>query len=118
LGYTLLLNNSDNAGFINNSTTNTYSARVDWQLGKRFLLKADYNYNNFSTNTGAENSFDFLNASLRYQKPSSRWQYSLIATNLLNAEAIVNNTFGQIATTTSQTFVLPRYVYFQMRFDL
>jgi hypothetical protein len=118
LGYTLLLNNSDNAGFINNSTTNTYSARVDWQLGKRFLLKADYNYNNFFTNTGAENSFDFLNASLRYQKPSSRWQYSLIATNLLNAEAIVNNTFGQIATTTSQTFVLPRYVYFQMRFDL
>ncbi len=118
LGYTLAFNNSDNNGFENNSTTNTYNIGMDWQIGKRWLLRGNYDLSDFSNNLGAENTFDFLDASIRYQKPDSRWQYSLIATNLLNSEAIVNNTFGQISTSTAQTFVLPRYIYFQMRFDL
>ncbi|MEP2968501.1 MAG: hypothetical protein ABJO82_03135, partial [Nonlabens ulvanivorans] len=118
LGYRLNFNDSDNGGFENNSTTNVYSAGIDWQLGKRWLLRGSYDLNDFSSDNGQENTFEFLDASIRYQKPSSRWQYSLIATNLLNAEVNVNNNFGQIATSTTQTFVLPRYVYFQMRFDL
>lgn len=118
LGYRLNFNDSDNGGFENNSTTNVYSAGIDWQLGKRWLLRGSYDLNDFSSDNGQENTFEFLDASIRYQKPSSRWQYSLIATNLLNAEVNVNNNFGQIATSTTQTFVLPRYIYFQMRFDL
>ncbi|EAS20312.1 conserved hypothetical protein [Flavobacteria bacterium BBFL7] len=118
VGYRLNLNDSDNGGFENNSTTNVYSAGIDWQLGKRWLLRADYDLNDFSSDNGQENTYEFLDASIRYQKPSSRWQYSLIASNLLNAEVNVNNNFGQIATSTTQTFVLPRYIYFQMRFDL
>ncbi|WOI21995.1 TonB-dependent receptor [Nonlabens ulvanivorans] len=118
LGYRLNFNDSDNGGFENNSTTNVYSAGIDWQLGKRWLLRGSYDLNDFSSDNGQENTFEFLDASIRYQKPSSRWQYSLIATNLLNAEVNVNNNFGQIATSTTQTFVLPRYVYFQMRFDI
>lgn len=116
-GYNLSYNNSDNGGIINNATTNTYRASIDWEIGKRWLLRSDYNFNDFNAN-GQNNSYEFLNATLRYQKPTSRWQYSLVANNLLNATAIVNNNFGQIATSTTQTFVLPRYVYFQMRFDL
>ncbi|MDP5101609.1 MAG: outer membrane beta-barrel family protein, partial [Nonlabens sp.] len=118
LSYSLNLNDGDNNGSVNKTTRNTYRAGVDWQLGKRFLLKGDYSLNDFSTSTGAENKFDFLNASIRYQKPSSRWQYSLIATNLLNTEVFVQNNFGQIFNSNTQTFVLPRYIYFQMRFDL
>jgi hypothetical protein len=118
LGYNLNFNDSDNAGFENNSTTNTYSLGIDWQLGKRWLLRADYNYNDFKASTGAENNFEFLNASLRYQKPDSRWEYSINANNLLNTEVNVQNNVGQISTSTTQTFVLPRYIYFEMRFDL
>lgn len=118
VGYTLNLNNSDNGTFENDATTNTYSAGIDWQLGKRWILRGDYDLLDFSNNLGEENSWDLLEASIQYQKPDSRWQYSLIASNLLNAEAIVNNTFGQITTATSTTFILPRYVYFRMRFDL
>ena len=118
LGYNLTLNNSDNGAFENNATTHVYNVGMDWQLGKRWLLRADYDFNDFSNDQGAENTFEFLDASIRYQKPDSRWQYSLIATNLLNADVNVRNSFGQIATSTTQTFVLPRYIYFQMRFDL
>ncbi|MGJ8683576.1 MAG: carboxypeptidase regulatory-like domain-containing protein [Nonlabens sp.] len=118
LGYNRSINNSDNGAFEVNGTTNRYNAGIDWQLGKRWLLRADYDFNDFSSDNGQENTFEFFDASIRYQKPDSRWQYSLIATNLLNADVNVNNSFGQIATSTTQTFVLPRYIYFQMRFDL
>ena len=117
-GYTISFNNSDNGRIENDATTNRYSLGIDWKLGKRWLLRGDYDRNDFSNNLGADNTWDLLEASIRYQKPESRWQYSLVATNLLNAEAVVNNTFGQISTSTSSTFVLPRYIYFQMRFDL
>lgn len=91
---------------------------MDWQLGKRWLFKADYEINDFSTDNGQENSFDFLNASIKYQKPKSRWHYSLIGTNLFNVDEQVNNNFGQLFTSTTTTFVLPRYVYLQIKFDL
>lgn len=118
VNYSYSLNNSDNGAFENDATTNNYGAGIDWQLGKSWLLRADYDLLDFSNNLGAENSWDLLEASIRYQKPDSRWQYSLVATNLLNAEANVRNTFGQITTSTSTTFILPRYVYFRMRFDI
>ncbi len=116
--YSINVNDANNAGNENNQTTNTYGAGIDWQLGKRWLLRGDYDLSQFSNNLGNENTFDLLEASIRYEKPDSRWQYSLVATNLLNTRADVNNTFGQIATSTNTAFVLPRYIYFQMRFDL
>ncbi|MBF4984853.1 TonB-dependent receptor, partial [Nonlabens mediterrranea] len=54
VGYRLNLNDSDNGGFENNSTTNVYSAGIDWQLGKRWLLRADYDLNDFSSDNGQE----------------------------------------------------------------
>ncbi|MDP5101772.1 MAG: hypothetical protein NWQ09_10620, partial [Nonlabens sp.] len=78
LGYNLSINNSDNGGIINDATTNTYRASIDWEIGKRWLLRSDYNFNDFNAN-GQNNSYEFLNATLRYQKPTSRWQYSLVA---------------------------------------
>lgn len=118
LGYTYNLNDSQNNLNDILATTHSYNAGIDWQATKSWLLRADYDLNQFSTDTGQENTFDFLNASIRYQKPESRWQYSLIATNLLNVDSQVGNNFGQLFTSTTTTFVLPRYIYFQMRFDL
>lgn len=117
LGYALGFNNGDNGGVVNNTTSNTIRAGMDWQIGKRWLLKADYDFNKFNAN-GQSNDFEFFNASMRYQKPESRWQYSLVANNLLNTEVTIQNNFGQIINSNTQTFVLPRYVYFQMRFDI
>ena len=116
--YTLGFADNDNGQFTNESTTNTINLDADWQIGKRWFLQADYDYNIFRATGDVENTFDFLNATLRYQKPESKWEYSLIARNILDRDARVNNTFGQIVSSTSSTFVLPRYVYFQVRFDL
>jgi hypothetical protein len=118
LGYSLNLQDNQNGQFDNNSTTNTFNLDLDWQIGKRWFVRGEYDYNVFTATGGVENNFDFLNATVRYQKPESKWEYSLIGSNLLDRDARVNNSFGQIVTSASSTFVLPRYVYFQVRFDL
>jgi len=115
--YSLQLNDFDQGGRENKFTTNTFSIDADWQIGESLQLVAEYDLNLFDANAGNQN-FDFLEASLFYNAPDSKWEYKLAATNLLNTEAIVNANFGQIITSTTQNFVLPRYVYLQVKYDL
>lgn len=117
VSYSLQFQDTDNGGVENEFTTQRFDINADWQIGKSWRLEADYNLSLFDADAGAQN-FDFLETSLFYNKPDSKWEYKLAATNLLNTEARVNANFGQIVTSTSQNFVLPRYVYFQIRYDI
>jgi hypothetical protein len=118
LRYGLNLNDGQNGSFENNSTTHTIASQIDWQIGKRWFVRADYNYNIFQATGGIENDFDLLDATIRYNKPGSKWEYSLIGSNLLDLEARESNNFTQILTSTNSTFILPRIIYFQVRYDL
>lgn len=118
VGYNIAFNNSDNGGIINDATTQTITLNADWQITKAWFFDVDYDLNLFSTSANVENNFDFLEAALFYNKPDSKWEYKIAATNLLNTEALNRNTFGQIATSTSFYTVQPRYVYLQLRYEL
>lgn len=118
IGYDIRFNNSDNGAQINNATTQTISLNADWQINKAWFFDVDYDLNLFSTSQNVENNYDFLEAALFYNKPDSKWEYKVAATNLLNTEALNNNSFGQIATSTQFYTVQPRYVYLQVRYDL
>lgn len=115
--YSLSFQDTDNGGIENQFTTQRFDINADWQIGKLLRLEADYNLSLFDADAGNQN-FDFLETSLFYKKPDSKWEYKLAATNLLNTEAIVNANFGQITTSVNQNFVLPRYIYFQVRYDI
>ncbi len=118
VGYTVNFSNFDDGIRENKFTTNVFRIDADWQINDSFQLVAEYDLNLFDGNASNEN-FDFLEASLFYNKPDSKWEYKLAATNLTNTEAIVNATFGQIITSSvRQDFVLPRYVYLQVKYDL
>ncbi|WP_213521036.1 carboxypeptidase-like regulatory domain-containing protein [Nonlabens sp.] len=118
VGYDVSFNNSDNGGFTNNSTRQTITLNADWQINKAWFFDVDYDLNLFSTSQNVENNYDFLEAALFYNQPDSKWEYKVAATNLLNTEALNNNSFGQIATSTQFYTVQPRYVYLQVRYDL
>ena len=118
VGYSVAFNNSDNGGLTNNSTRQTITLNSDWQINKSWFFDVEYDLNLFSTSQNVENNYDFLEAALFYNKPDSKWEYKLAATNLLNTEALNNNSFGQIATSTQFYTVQPRYVYLQVRYDL
>jgi hypothetical protein len=117
VGYSISFQDTDNGTFQNQFTTQRFDINADWQIGESLRLEADYNLSLFDADAGAQN-FDFLEARLSYNKPSSKWEYQVAATNLLNTEAQVNASFGQIITSVNQNFVLPRYVYLQVRYDL
>jgi hypothetical protein len=118
VGYNVSFNNSDNGKQVNDATTQTITLNADWQINTYWFLDVDYDLNLFRQSGGVENDYDFLEAALFYNKPDSKWEYKLAATNLLNTEALNRNTFGQIATSTSFYTVQPRYVYLQVRYDL
>jgi len=117
VSYSLQLSDFDQGGTVNKFSTNTFSIDADWQIGKSLQLVAEYDLNLFDADAGNQN-FDFLEASLLYNEPDSKWEYKLAATNLLNTQAIVNANFGQFIQSTTESFVLPRYVYLQVKYDL
>ncbi|MFB0902944.1 MAG: hypothetical protein QMB11_01055, partial [Nonlabens sp.] len=118
VGYNIAFNNSDNGGQINDATTQTITLNTDWQINKAWFFDVDYDLNLFRASGDVSNNYDFLEAALFYNKPDSKWEYKVAATNLLNTEALNNNSFGQIATSTQFYTVQPRYVYLQVRYDL
>jgi hypothetical protein len=118
VGYNVSFNNSDNGKQVNDATTQTITLNADWQINTYWFLDVDYDLNLFKATGGVSNNYDFLEAALFYNKPDSKWEYKLAATNLLNTEALNRNSFGQIATSTSFYTVQPRYVYLQVRYDL
>ena len=64
------------------------------------------------------NQYDFLSASLIYQKKDSKLEYKLSGTNLLNTTSINDDSFSQFSTRTSQYTVQPRYLIFSLKYNI
>lgn len=92
---------------------------LDYYFLNGFALTADYTLNNYYNKSKTiNNQFDFLNASLAYQKKDSKWEYRLSATNLLNTKTRNSDFFNQFSIVTSQYWIQPRYVIFTLKYNL
>jgi len=67
-----------------------------------------------------DTEYDFLTASLSYQKRDSKFEYKVSATNLLNTTALNDNSFNALGGSTSFTsfYVQPRFVVFSLKYVL
>lgn len=119
VGYNLSIADN-NAGAVSNIFyTHTPRISLDYQFLNGFLLKSSYRYNFFNDKLNTiENEFDFLDAELMYKKKDSPWEYKVSINNILNTESISRDTFNQNFISSSQYFVLPRYVMFHIRYEL
>ena len=81
---------------------------------------AEYDFYHYYGGSGFEvdNEYDFLEASLMYRKPESRWEYKVSATNLLNTTSLNDDNFNQFRSSTSRYVVQPRYILFSIRYNL
>ena len=115
LGYNVMINDYQQATFY----TQRPSAKIDYYFWDAFSLVSEYEFFHYnSSNNSIENEYDFLSASLIYQKKDSPWEYKISATNLLNTTSLNDDSFTQFATRTSQYVVQPRYVMFTLRYNL
>ena len=119
LGYTYIVNDYNNGGTESTFFTSRPFVEFDAAFLKNFIFLADYQYNGYrdSANT-VNNNFDFLNASLSYQKKDSKWEYTLQGTNLLNTQQLNQDNFSDLFSRTSAYTVQPRYVLLKVKYDL
>lgn len=95
-------------------------ARLDYYFLKSFSFVSEYEFYNYhNRDKSTQNEYDFLSASLIYQKTKdSHWEFKLSATNLLNTTSLNDDSFSQFSTRTSQYTVQPRYIIFSLKYNL
>jgi len=86
-----------------------------------FSFTADYDfYHNRNKAKTVDTEYDFLTASLSYQKKDSKLEYKLSATNLLNTTSLNDSSFNALGGSTnfSSYYVQPRYVVLSLKYSL
>ena len=114
-GYNMLINKYSGSTYY----TDKPFARLDYYFLDSFSFVSEYEfYHYYNTNKSVDNEYDFLSASLIYQKKNSKWEYKIAATNLLNTTYLNDDNFSQFSTRVSQYTVQPRYIIFSMKYNL
>ena len=115
LGYNIVKNDYNNTTFY----TEKPFAKLDYFFLKSFSFVTEYEFYHYYNNTKTvDNEYDFLTASLIYQKKGSKLEYKVSGTNLLNTRSLNDDSFSQFATRTSQYTVQPRYTIFSLKYNL
>ncbi|MEC5165028.1 hypothetical protein RCH18_000751 [Flavobacterium sp. PL11] len=115
LGYNIVKNDYNNTSFY----TERPFAKLDYFFLKSFSFVTEYEFYHYYNNTKTvDNEYDFLTASLIYQKKGGKMEYKISGTNLLNTISLNDDSFTQFATRTSQYMVQPRYVLFSLKYNL
>ena len=115
VGYNVVTNDYNNAVFY----TERPFAKLDYFFLNSFSFVAEYEFYHYYNETKTvNNEYDFLTASLIYQKKGSKLEYKVSGTNLLNTTSLNDDSFTQFATRTSQYTVQPRYVIFSLKYNL
>ncbi|KQB38415.1 carboxypeptidase-like regulatory domain-containing protein [Flavobacterium aquidurense] len=114
-GYNALINKYSGSTYY----TDKPFARLDYYFLNSFSFVSEYEfYHYYNGNKSVDNEYDFLSASLIYQKKDSKWEYKIAATNLLNTKYLNDDSFSQFSTRVSQYTVQPRYIIFSMKYNL
>ncbi|MGY3793427.1 carboxypeptidase regulatory-like domain-containing protein [Aquimarina sp. 433] len=99
--------------------TDAPSIDFDAYIWKSFTFVTDYTYTRQRRSGGNAQSFDTWNASLSYRKDKdAKWEYELRATNILDVQSRVNNTANNLFVSSTETFILPRFITFRVRYVL
>ena len=115
LGYNFSINDNFSDVIYIDSPTVT----LEYFFLDAFSFVSEYEfYHYYNASKTVENEYDFLSASLIYQKKDSKWEYKVGATNILNTKSLNDDSFSQFSTRTSQYTVQPRYIIFSLKYNL
>ena len=117
LGYGYSVSDNSNDVFYTDSPT----VGLEYYFLDAFSFVSDYTFNhNTNKSKTVDNEYDFLSASLIYQKKDSKWEYKLAGTNILDTKSLNNNSFNQIGgiSNFSSYFVQPRYIILSLKYNL
>lgn len=115
VGYNIVINDYANSVYY----TDRPFAKLDYYFLDSFSLVTEYEfYHYYNTEKSVNNEYDFLSASLIYQKKDSKFEYKISGTNLLNTKSLNDDSFSQFSTRTSQYTVQPRYLILSLKYNI
>lgn len=119
IGYRYGIQDIDQGSSRTKAYTNAPSIEFDALIFKTFTFKTEYSYTKVSRDVGADNSFDFWDASLAYRKDAdAKWEFELKATNLLNTQSQVQVNAGGLSVSTNEYFIQPRFLTIRAIYNL
>lgn len=117
LGYNFTVNDNFSDMIYVDSPTLT----LEYYFLDAFSFVSEYSYfHNRNKAKTIDSEYDFLTASLMYQKKDSKWEWKLSGTNLLDTKSLDTNSFGQLGGTStfSSYRVQPRFVILSLKYTL
>lgn len=117
LAYNFTINDNQSNVFY----TDNPSVELEYYFLDAFSFVSEYSfYHNRSKDKTIDSEYDFLSASLMYQKKDSKWEWKLSGTNLLETKGLNTNSFNQIGgTSTFSSYVVqPRYIILSLKYSL
>ncbi|MDG1761012.1 MAG: carboxypeptidase-like regulatory domain-containing protein [Flavobacteriaceae bacterium] len=118
LGYNFIQNQYQKNNQVNTFYTDSPFARFDADFGKGFVLASDFSYYHYRNQSAKLNEYSFLDIVLYYQKPKSKWEISIEATNVLNNHTLNRDGFTNFYDFTTSYVVQPRYLLFSIKYNL
>jgi hypothetical protein len=119
LRYTYSVSDNDQGTTSTRFVTNSPSIEFDAYIWNSVTFRTDYTYTNQDDGVRPSQSFQTWDASLAYRKDrDAKWEYELKASNLLDIDARVNNSAGNISVFSSETFIQPRFITFRVIYTL
>ena len=101
--------------------TDSPSLTLEYYFLDAFSFTSEYNfYHNYNKSKTIDSEYDFLTASLIYQKKDSKWEWKLSGTNLLDTKSLDTNSFSQLGGTSnfSSYRVQPRFLILSLKYNL
>ena len=99
--------------------TNAPSIDFDAYIWESVTFRTDYTYTRQTLEGGNSGSFQTWNASLAYRKNrDAKWEYEVVATNLLDIDSKLTNTATNLFVSQSQIFIQPRFITFRLRYEI
>jgi hypothetical protein len=117
-GYSLALNNYEARNTTSQFETHQPFGNLEIGFLKGFTLNANYEYNSYVSSTNPTQTFDLLDAELRYRKEGSPWEFKVEGMNLLNTTGIRRDSFSESLISTFEYFIQKRYWVFSVMYDL
>ncbi|CAL2091068.1 TonB-dependent receptor [Tenacibaculum sp. 190524A05c] len=118
VGYNVSINKYDQGGIVNTFTTHSPFINFDTFITDDLVFNTSYTYNNFRNQSTTLNDYSFWDADLTYQKGDSKWEYKIKATNLLNTKSLNQDDSNTIFNSSSVYIVQPRFVTFNITYNL
>ncbi|WP_394750734.1 carboxypeptidase regulatory-like domain-containing protein [Spongiimicrobium salis] len=119
VGFEKIINDYQSSSGSSTFVTNRPFVNFEAYFLKGFSLIADYQYNDYKNRNGStQSTYDFLNASLYYQKEDSHWEFKISGLNLLNTTSIRRDSFSNNLISTFEYLVQPRYVVLGVKYEL